>query len=90
MDKEIKIKGRGITHLLKQLTPVKGGESKTYKLVLGEKLETLWVSTDEPTGHIILNLPGGPSITIGSKIDEYEIKEIHHSPELQGFIIIFK
>ena len=89
MDKIIKLRGRYSIHKLKQLKPVNGGESKTYKLVLGDNDDILRMLQYED-GTIALDPSGGPMLSIGTNVKGHIIKEIKHSMELGGYLIIFE
>jgi hypothetical protein len=89
MDKIIEIKGRYSIHTLKQLTPVKGSESKTYKLVLGEDDSIIRIGYTEDNKFFI-DPPGGPCMVVGGTLKNHVIKSIDYSYELSSYIITFE
>lgn len=88
MDKIIELSTKYYIHSLKQLTPVKGGESKTYKLSIDGNGEIK--SGYDENEKFFLELPGNYHMEVGTKIGDNEITYINYSYELQTYIITFK
>lgn len=89
MDKIIELKGRYSKHLLKQLTPVKGGESKTYKFILGDSSDIIRSGYTEE-GNLFIDPSGGPMMVVGGTLKGRVIKAIDYSYEIQSYIITFE
>ena len=90
MDKSIEIRARYSVHKLSQLAPVKGGESKTYKLILGDPEDNIIRTGYTEEGKIFIDPSGGPFITIGTKIKDFIVKSIDYSYDLGGYVITFE
>lgn len=90
MDKIIEIKGRYSVHQLKQLTPVKGGESKTYKFVHGSPNETIYSGHTEDTNKVFILPVGGPVIIVGEPLKGHVVKAIDYIYNLESYVITFE
>ena len=89
MDKIIELRGRYGTHTLKQLTPVKGGESKTYKLVLGSEEDIIRTGyTEEEV--LFIDPSGGPYMQVGGVLKGNKIKAIDYSYDIEAYVITFE